>query len=589
MNRFNDDRDLLQQAVALLSSGRYEDALQLLASLPADAALQPHALHLRGIAQASQGETVRAIASFEAALPHLSDNAELLANLARAYCADERFADALALLDKITEDGRADAITFADRAVLLEKLGEYAQALASCDAALALDAGLHLAWATKGNLLHNAEQYDKALDCHDCLIAMQPRNALARSARASTLDKLGRMAEALSEHRHAQSLCPTAAAICSGHGVCLVLLDRLEEGLECFDQALGVDPRHLQAMINRASVLAELNRFSESLDQFEAALPYAPVGSKARSQALSARGMVRLALGNPAGWSDYEHRRFPAEALAKHDALATRWTGVEPLPGKRILLWGEQGYGDIIQFCRYAASLAELGAEVILDVPQPLLDLCACLPASTLAGKGASLSPHDFHIPMMSMPLALQAQPQLARIPCPEGYLHADPRHAGKWKRALPFLTHRARIGLACSGAVHHQRNGRRSIALEQFLPLTAVADLLILQPALRPDDLVIAKAESGIVQPSLNIDNFADVAGLIANLDLVISVDTATAHLAGAMGVPVWILLPWNAEWRWMTAGTDTPWYRSARLFRQPARGRWDLVIEDVLHALTA
>ena len=589
MNGTNGHLGLLHQAVALLSSGQPAEALPLLAKIPADATLQPHAHHLRGIAQAIQGKTAQAITSFEAALPYLADNDELLANLARAYCSHERFADALALLDKITEIGKASAITFADRAVLLEKLGDDSQALESCDAALVLDAGLQLAWATKGNLLHKAERYDEALDCHDRLLAIQPDNCLAISARASTLDKLGRMAEALAEHRHAQSLCPGQAAIWSGHGVCLVLLDRLEEGLDCFDQALAIDPSPLQAGINRASVLAELCRFPESLDQFDAALRFAPVGSKAYSQARCCQGMLRLALGSPAGWAGYEYRPFPDKALDKHHAVAPRWTGAEALSGKRILLWGEQGYGDIIQFCRYAVSLAELGATVLLEVPRRLLPLCASLPAAAIHEQGAAIPPHDFHIPMMSMPLALQRHPRMAAIPCPDGYLLAEPRFVEKWKDALPRSARKTRIGITCSGALRHSRNARRSIPLEKLLALTGVADLFVLQPELMPEDLAAAEARPDILRPALDAGNFADVAGLIANLDLVISVDTSIAHLAGAMGVPVWILLPWNAEWRWMTARADTPWYRSARLFRQPAPGRWNLVICDVLHALTA
>ena len=527
--------------------------------------------------------------SFEAALPHLADNEELLANLARAYSAHGRFADALPLLDKVVEIGKASAVTFADQAVLLEKLGDDAQALKSCNAALARDAGLQLAWTTKANLLHKAERYDEALHCHDCLLAMQPDNALAISARASTLDKLGRMAEALAGHRHAQSLCPGQAAIWSGLGVCLVLLDRLEEGLGCFDQALEIDPSHLQAGINRASVLAELCRFPESLDQFDAALHLAPVGSQAYSQALRYQGMVRLALGNPAGWTGHEHRSFPDKALDKHSAAAPRWTGAEALSGKRILLWGEQGYGDIIQFCRYAVSLARLGATVLLEVPSALVPLCASLPATTVHEQSAAVPKHDFQIPMMSMPLASQRHPQLAPIPCPYGYLRAEPRLVEKWKHSLPRSTRKPRIGITCSGAPHHSRNARRSIPLENLLPLTGVAELVVLQPVLMPNDRAVAEARPDILRPALDISDFSDVAGLIANLDLVVSVDTSIAHLAGAMGVPVWILLPWNAEWRWETDRADTSWYESARLFRQPAPNDWNAVIREVRGALTA
>ena len=153
----------------------------------------------------------------------------------------------------------------------------------------------------------------------------------------------------------------------------------------------------------------------------------------------------------------------------------------------------------------------------------------------------------------------------------------------------MPPATRKLRIGIACSGALRHSRNGQRSIPLQKFLPLRTLADLVILQADLMPDDLAVAAATSDIFQPPLDIGDFSDVAGLIANVDLVISVDTSIAHLAGAMNAPVWILLPWNVEWRWMRDRVDTPWYASARLFRQPVRNDWDAVMHEVLGTLNA
>lgn len=580
--------DQLQNALALISSGSPEEALLVLAAIPDDSGLYPHALHLRGVAHGMRGEAAKSIRMFENALACLADNDELHANLARAYFANARYADALSMLDKVVDRGKAHAITFSDRAVLLEKLEEDTLALSSYDIALEMDSAFCPAWARKGSLLQKMQRYDEALDCYDQLVAMQPDNALARSGRGSTLDKLGRMEEGLTEHQLALALDSGKAAIWSGHGVCLVLLDRLEEGLRCFDKALDIDPVHPQAMINRASLLAELYRFPESLSQFNVALPHVQENCKARAQALFFKGMAELALGNPSGWAGYEYRLHGEQELSRHDALALRWTGTEPLAGKRILLWGEQGYGDIIQFCRYAVSLAELGACVILEVPEPLLALCASLPAGAVYPTHAHLPPHDFHIPMMSMPLALQQQPHLAAIPSAAGYLQADPRSVEKWRAAM-LPARKRRIGIACSGALHHPRNARRCIPLEKLRPLADAAELVILQPELTALDSATAATTPGIIQPPLDRSDFADTAGLMAHVDLVISVDTSIAHLAGAMGLPVWILLPWNAEWRWLTTGKATPWYHSARLFRQPARNDWDPVVHDVLRALNA
>lgn len=588
MNSNSSQADCLRHALAFISSGMPSEALRVLAAIPGDSSLYPHALHLSGVAHGLQGKTEKSIKMFEIALSWLSQDAELHANLARAYYAGDLFEDALRILERVVHLGKANATTFCDRAMVLEKLGQDMQALSDYETALEMDAAFYPAWARKASLLQKMQRYEEALDCYDRLVAMQPDNALARSGRGSTLDKLGRMDEALPEHQLVLALDPNQAAIWSGHGVCLVLKDRLEEGLRCFDKALEIDPVHPQAMINRASLLAELYRFPESLSQFNAALLHVRHDSKARAQALLFKGMAELALGNPSGWSGYEYRLHGEHELSRHDALALRWTGAEPLAGKRIVLWGEQGYGDIIQFCRYTVSLAELGADVILEVPEPLLALCASLPAGAVYPTHAHLPPHDYQIPMMSMPLALQRQPQLAAIPCAGGYLQADPRIVEKW-RATMLPARKRRIGIACSGAIQHPRNARRCIPLEKLRPLADAAELVILQPELTALDSAAAAATPGIIQPPLDRSDFADTAGLIAHVDLVISVDTSIAHLAGAMGLPVWILLPWNAEWRWLATGKDTPWYHSARLFRQAARNDWDAVVHDVLRALNA
>jgi tetratricopeptide (TPR) repeat protein len=580
--------ETLRNAHALICCGDYASAAVLLGTIAPDHPAHPHALHLHGIIHAVQGRTVEASRLFEQAHQQLPDNEDLVANLARAYAATQRFADALALLDRLISSGAASAATYSDRSALLERLGQPELALASYTAALALDPQMSAAWSGKGNLLHEKQRYPEALRCHDKAVETQPQNAQAWSNRASTLDKLGRMEEALIDNERALALQPANAVAWSGRGVSLVLLDRLEEGLASFDQALQIDPSNLRARINRAAALAELCRYAESLQEFDLALQRAPSPGKDHAHAQTFRGMLQLAMGDAAGWSGYEYRLYNDEDQALHDAQAPRWTGAEALAGKRILLWSEQGYGDTIQFCRYAASLVERGATVMLEVPASLVTLCAQLPAHSVYAKGATLPEHDFQIPMMSMPLALHQQGRDGTVPYATGYLHAPSESADKWKQQLPPRRHRQRIGVVCSGALHHQRNARRSVPLAVLLPLAEIADLVILQPELNAEDTCALENSPDVFRPSIDTADFADVAGLIANVDLVISVDTAIAHLAGAMAKPTWILLPWHAEWRWMTGRGDTPWYASARLFRQPARNDWDAVMQKVRLALS-
>jgi hypothetical protein len=193
----------------------------------------------------------------------------------------------------------------------------------------------------------------------------------------------------------------------------------------------------------------------------------------------------------------------------------------------------------------------------------------------------------DFQIPMMSMPLAMARHKGIPPAPYACGYLHAPVASTEKWARLLPPRRLKRRIGLVCSGSPGHPRNERRSIPLAMLLSLQPFADLLVLQPELSAEDASQLESNRGVFRPPIDGTDFGDVMGLIANVDLVISVDTAIAHLAGAMARPVWILLPWHADWRWLRERKDSPWYESASLFRQTARNDWRSVIAAVVRAL--
>jgi tetratricopeptide (TPR) repeat protein len=573
----------LQQASQLMSAGDSRQACALLGKIAFDDAAYPHALHLRGLAEAMQGRPHEAIALFEAARMHLPDSPGLLANLARAYAAAQRPAEALKLLELSIAAGPATAPAYADRGTLLQALGHPDAALESYTTALALDPAFAEAWSGKGNLLYEKRRYAQALVCHDAAVAAQPDVGHFRSNRAAALDKLGRCHEALAEHEQALILDPHCAAAWSACGSTLILLDRLEQAMACFDRALAIDPSCVTASFNRAATLAELCRYEQALEQFDATLRITP--DCARSHA--GKAMVQLALGDPVGWTGYEYRLKSGQAPALRHAGTRRWTGAEPVAGKRILLWCEQGYGDIIQFSRYAGMLSALGGMVMLEVPAPLMTPCAQLPVAGIHVMGEAPPDCDFQIPMMSMPLALAWHKGIPSIPHASGYLHAPVASAEKWARLLPPRRAKRRIGLVCSGSPEHPRNERRSIPLAMLLSLQPCADLIVLQPALSAADAAQLENNREVFRPPIDGTDFGDVMGLMANVDLVISVDTAIAHLAGAMARPVWILLPWHADWRWLRERTDSPWYESARLFRQAARNDWGSVIDAVVRAL--
>jgi tetratricopeptide (TPR) repeat protein len=575
---------ILELAGKLFSQGQLDASDSLLAQVsPADPAYA-YALYLRAMMMAASGRDEERCALLEKAHSLCPTSRDMHVALARVYADLGRTDEALALLSRLVDAGGITAAIALDRGTLARRLGKARLAMECYDTALALDPGLADAWTCKGNLLHEDGRYAEALRCHDAAVAANPKHVPAIYNRTATLNRLGQLQEALAEGRRALTLAPDDPDAWTACGCTLALMASLEEAMQCFDQAWQINPQHRHALANRASTLAELGQHQQALDLFEAALSLAQGHPSDMATLRTKQGMLQLMMGDWAGWSGYEYRTRIDRSASLHDVYAPRWSGSESLAGKSILLWSEQGFGDTIQFCRYAACLKERGAIVMLEVPASLLSLCGQLPAASIHVRGEPLPPHDFQIPMMSMPLALGNNRE---IPYPHGYLRAPDAHVQKWAAALPPRSSRPRIGIVCSGSLHHQRNAARSIPLAAFEPLTAHAELIVLQPELTQQDNCTLENISGLLKPAVDINDFADVAGLIANTDLVISVDTAIAHLAGALGHPLWLLLPWQAEWRWMTQRGDTPWYATACLYRQANRGCWESDIARVRRAI--
>jgi hypothetical protein len=271
--------------------------------------------------------------------------------------------------------------------------------------------------------------------------------------------------------------------------------------------------------------------------------------------------------------------------LEKRTLTQPLWLGAGAVAGKTILLHNDQGMGDAIFFCRYVPLLAARGARVIVEVEEPLRQLMTGLAGvSQCISRTDAAPPFDLHCPMSSLPLAFETR--IATIPGTTPYLPM-PAHAAEWEARLGPHD-RPRIGLAWSGNPRHSNDHNRSIALDVLSPLfEVIASFVSLQTELRPDDARVLSEQSRILDFGPALTNFADTAALISRLDLVISVDTSVAHLAGALGTPVWILLPFSPDWRWLLDRNDSPWYPTARLFRQSEARAWSAVVADVRNAL--
>ncbi|AWJ86569.1 glycosyltransferase (plasmid) [Azospirillum sp. TSH58] len=330
-------------------------------------------------------------------------------------------------------------------------------------------------------------------------------------------------------------------------------------------------PGHPDTALNRGVVLRDARRFAESDACLDALLAARPDHTDAHL----ARAVGRLVRGDlKAGWDEFEWRprRLPAPP----------WAG-EPLDGRRILLHAEQGFGDTIQFARYAPLVARAGGRVILDVHPLQFRLLRSLgPEIQVLVRGPAPAPHDLHCPLMSLPRAFGTE--LASIPAPPAYLAAEPDEVARWGRRIAEVDTRTasgpRVGLVWAGNPNHRNDRNRSIPADRLAPLLDTPGLRLF--SLQTGDATAARP-AALPDLTAGIRDFADSAAILANLDLVIAVDTATIHLAGALGVPAWLLLPYAPDWRWLLDRTDSPWYPSLRLFRQPRPGDWDSVLRTV------
>jgi hypothetical protein len=442
-------------------------------------------------------------------------------------------------------------------------------------------------------VLQELERLEAALESYDRTIELRADFAEAWCARGLVLQKLQRLDAGLASYDRALSIKPDLAQAHCYRGNVLRQLGRFEEAIASFERAISLDPESVDAHANRGLVLYSMQRPQAAVDSFDRALALNPGLAEVQWN----RALALLLGGDfERGWSAFEWRwRNPH--LYLHDLRGRLsepyWLGEEPLPGKTILLQGEQGLGDILQFCRYVPLVAAMGARVILEVPAQLATLLANLEGVTqLVTLGEELPAVDFSCSLMSLPAAFGTR--LATIPGQIPYLHCGDAEKLFWKEKLGQHS-KFRVGLVWSGGSRpHQPelrdvNERRNIPLEKLAPLANIdAEFYSLQkgePAV--SELAAAQSRSWngprLVDFTPLLSDFSVTAGLIENLDLVITVDTAIAHLAGALGKPVWILNRFDTCWRWLLERTDSPWYPTVKLYRQASPGDWDEVIRRV------
>ena len=439
---------------------------------------------------------------------------------------------------------------------------------------------LGLVDAQQGQLAPAALRFEQSLRCNPA----QP-TVLVQLGRV--LGLLQRDDEAMGCFRQAIALQPDLAAAHANLGQALRRQQRLDEALRCCQRAVELAPGDALAHYFLGNVLRALGRLAPALRSYQRSTEIDPQLADGHWN----QSLLHLMLGDLApGWRLYEWRWRVGSGVQQQRRFAQPlWLGETPLAGKTLLVHAEQGLGDTLQMCRYLPALAAQGARLLLQLPARLTALLATLDcALQIVDKDQPLPPFDLHCPIMSLPLAMKTT--LANLPAAAhaapGYLSADPARVEAWRRRLGPKT-RPRVGLVWRGAAGHPDDARRSVELTQLQALwRADIEWHGLQIELRPGDQALADA-AGISLHCAQQQDFADTAALLSQLDLVIAVDTSVAHLAGAMGLPLWLMLAQPADFRWLLDRSDSPWYPSARLFRQSRSGDWADVLQAMAQAL--
>ncbi len=454
-----------------------------------------------------------------------------------------------------------------------------------------------------------AARYEKAL-------ALKPDFPQARNNLGIALADLGRHDEAMAQYRQAIALEPGYAEALANLGVALAALDRPAEAVPCFEAALARQPGFAEAALNLGNAQFALGAFAAAIGSYERAVALAPGSARAHNnlgrglEALNRHeeaipryakaaalapdyagaqwnlALAHLALGDFAeGWPRYEWRWRNGDLTPRAFARPL-WRG-EEIAGRTILIHAEQGFGDTLHFVRYVPLLARRGAHVMLEAPPPLLPLLAGLDGlAGLFATGEDLPDFDCHVPLLSLPAAFATT--LDTIPRQVPYLAPPADRVARWRAALAPLCG-LRIGIAWAGSATNSNDRNRSLPLERLRPLLELPGIgfVSLQKELRPGDAALLAACPDLLSLGDRLEDFADSAAVASLLDLVITVDTSVAHLAGALGRPVWIMLPYAAEWRWPRQREDSPWYPTARLFRQGAPGDWTRLVARLVEAV--
>ncbi|HEV3345293.1 MAG TPA: tetratricopeptide repeat protein, partial [Pirellulales bacterium] len=530
-----------------------------------------------GLSQAELRRYADAEASFRRALEIEPRSPRVLNNLGNVLSDQGRRQDAVVELRRAIEIDPRCVDAHNNLGNALRELGKPVEAIASFERALSIRPefpeahnNMGIAWAAKGD-------YERAVASYREALHIWPEYPAAHNNLGIALGHQKQFTDSIASYRRALELKPDYAEAYNNLGIALSQDGEHEEAIACFRRAIELKPEYAEAYSNLGITLTELGQLEEALASYNEALRLKPNYPDAYMN----RALASLVRGDfERGWQEYESR-WQCKDFKPRGFKQPQWNG-EPLEGRRILLHAEQGFGDTFQFARYARLVKEeRGGMVIVWCPKPLVPLvsqCPYVDEATI--EGDKLPEFDCHLPLLSLPKIFGTT--LDAVPRDVPYLFAKPELIDRWREELSYID-AFKIGINWQGNPRYRGDRHRSIPLEQFAPLASIPGvrLISLQKGLGTEQIAKVSSKCPLTELGAHRDEtggaFMDTAAILMNLDLVISSDTSLVHLAGGLGVPVWVALPWAADWRWLLERDDSPWYPTMRLFRQRELGEWE------------
>lgn len=524
-----------------------------------------------------------AIQSYQSALQYNPSLTEALNNIGIAFYEKGCFDEAILYFQKALKMREDYAEAYFNMGNAFHKKKQLDRAVASYRKALEINPALYEAYNNLGLIFNEHGNLTEALSNYRKSLQMKPDFAKAYYNLGTVLCKQKKFDEAITSFKRALQLNPDIENAHLNLGIALQEKGLPDEALSSYQKALQQSPDSIDALMNLGIALHKKQRLDEAISVFRKILKLKHDDAEAHwnlSVSLLLAGNLRD------GWREYEWRKHVKE-FEKREFSKPRWEG-EDLKGRDILLYAEQGIGDTIQFVRYAPLVALKGARVFLECQKELSPLLnGADGVQEVIERGKDLPEFDMHCSLLSLPMILGTT--IETIPAQVPYIKTDDRSAGHWMENMQKKASVLRVGLAWAGNPEYRHDQFRSCSLRSLNPLAKIGGIVYYSLQKGPAAIEAKSLPDGLnlINYMDDVHDFADTAAIIQNLDLVISVDTAVAHLAGALGKPVWTLLPYTPDWRWMLNREDSPWYPTMRLFRQPKHGEWGSAIEWVVEEL--